>query len=213
MPAPVNEGQLSDLDFTSTVALHAPQANEITDPTERLLQQLDTLVDSIALKIELGSTDERLWRILGALYMATERNADLSDLVKRHATVFGRPLELDQPPVLFTLPAKINFDDIPSLDAIRSACGTPGGAVIDFSAVRRISVGGVIALSELLGALAAIEDVPEMRALDAFIASIEAAIQGGRGSHEMRDLVATYGRFASARRKWARGQRPPVAAA
>lgn len=206
MPASVNDGLLSDLDFTSTVALHAPDANEAADPTERLLQHVEAIVDSIALKIELGSTDERLWRILGALYLGCERNADLSDLVKKHSVVFGHPLQFDQPPVLFTLPVKINFDDVPKIEMVRSACATPGGAIMDFSAVRRISVGGVIALTELLGALAAVEVVPEMRALDAFIGSIEHAIKLGQGSREMQDLVAAHQRYVMARANAAAAQ-------
>jgi hypothetical protein len=205
MPASIHDGSLSDLDFTSTVALHAPAVNEAADPTERLLQHVESIVDSIALKIELGSTDERLWRILGALYLGSERNADLSDLVKKHSTVFGHPLQFDQPPVLFTLPAKINFDDIPKIEMVRSACATPGGAIMDFSAVRRISVGGLIALTELLGALAGVTDVPEMRALEAFIGSIEHAIKGGQGSREMQDLVAAHGRYAMSRANLAVG--------
>jgi len=190
MPAPVSDGELSDLDFTSTVVMHAPDANEAADPTGKVLKHLDAVVDSIALKIELGSTDERLWRILAAVYLATERAADYGDLVRRHLTAFGRPLELDQPPVMFSLPDKVNFDDIPKIDLIRSACTSPAGAIMDFSAVRRVSVGGLIALGELLAALSQVDSAPQMRGLEAFIGTVEAAIQGGQGTREMQDLVS-----------------------
>lgn len=198
MPAKLIELELSDLDFTDTVVMRGSETNEAADPTDRVLKQLDTIVDSIALKVEFGSTDQRLWRILAGVYLALERVADYGDLVRKHLAVFGHPLQLDQPAVSFTLPAKVNFDDIPKLSMIRSACVSPGGAVIDFSAVRRLSAGGLIALSELLAALIQVSDLPQMRGMDAFIGSIEGAIKAGQGTKEMQDLIATYRRYALA---------------
>jgi hypothetical protein len=198
MPATLGELELSDLDFTDTVVMRGSETNEAADPTDRVLKQLDTIVDSIALKVEFGATDPRLWRILAGVYLALERIADFSDLVRKHLAVFGYPLQLDQPAVCFVLPVKVNFDDIPKLDMIRSACASPGGAVIDFSAVRRLSSGGLIALSELLSALTQLSDLPQMRGVDAFISSIEGAIKAGQGTKEMQDLIATYRRYAAA---------------
>jgi len=198
MPAKLSELELSDLDFTDTVVMRGSETNEAADPTDRLLTQLDTIVDSIALKVEFGSPDERLWRILAGVYLALDRGADYGDLVRKHLAVFGRPLQLDQPAVSFVLPAKVNFDDIPKLDMIRSACASPGGAVIDFSAVRRLSAGGLIALSELLSALIPMSNLPQMRGVDAFIGSIEGAIKAGQGTREMQELISTYRRYAAA---------------
>ena len=198
MPAKLGELELSDLDFTETVVMRGDNANEAADPTERILRSLDILIDSIALKVELGSNDPRLWRVLAGVYLASERVADYNDLVRKHLDRFGCPLRLDQPPVTFTLPAKVNFDDIPKLDMIRSACASPGGAVIDFSAVRRLSSGGLIALTELLGALAGISELPLLRGLDSFIDSVQSAIDSGQGTREMQDLVAAFRRYSSA---------------
>lgn len=195
MPAKLSELELSDLDFTDTVVMRGSETNEAADPTERVLRQLDTIVDSIALKVEFGSTDPRLWRILAGVYLALERVADYSDLVRKHLAVFGHPLRLDQPAVTFMLPVKVNFDDIPKLDTIRSACACPGGAVLDFSAVRRLSAGGLIALSELMAALIPMSDLPQMRGMEAFIGSIEGAIKSGQGTKEMQELVATFRRY------------------
>ncbi|MCC7082612.1 MAG: hypothetical protein IT530_18255 [Burkholderiales bacterium] len=198
MPAKLNELELSDLDFTDTVVMRGAETNEAADPTVRILRHFDSLVDSIALKVELGSTDPRLWRILAGAYLANERVADYNDLVCKHLDRFGSPLRLDQPPVTFTLPVKVNFDDIPKLDMIRSACASPGGAVLDFSVVRRLSSGGLIALTELLIALIGISDQPLLRGLDAFVDSIENAIGTGQGTREMRELVVAFRRYGNA---------------
>src|SRR5690606_7271575 len=107
MPAKLSEVELSDLDFTDTVVMRGEETNEAVDPTERILGQLDLLVDSIALKVELGSNDARLWRILAGVYLAAERIADYSDLVRKHLAQFGTPLRIDQPPVSFALPVKV----------------------------------------------------------------------------------------------------------
>lgn len=209
MPAKLSEMELSDLDFTDTVVMRGSETNEAADPTARLLRQLDTLIDSIALKVEFGSTDAKLWRILAGVYLATERTADYNDLVRKYLAQFGCPLRIDQPGVTFTLPVKVNFDDIPKLEMIRSACASPGGAVIDFSAVRRLSSGGLIALAELLNALAAIKDQPMMRGLDAFLDSVEGAIRSGQGTREMQELVAAFRRYSNAQQR----MRDPGAAA
>ncbi len=195
MPATLSELELSDLDFTDTVVMRGSETNEAVDPTDRVLMQLDTVVDSIALKVEFGSTDQRLWRILAGVYLALDRGADYGDLVRKHFAAFGHSLQLDQPAVSFALPVKVNFDDIPKLDMIRSACASPGGAVVDFSAVRRLSAGGLIALSELLLALIPMSNLPQMRGIDAFVASIEGAIKSGQGTKEMQELIATYRRY------------------
>lgn len=195
MPAKVSEFELSDLDFTDTVQMHGSTTNEASDPTERVLAQLDVLIDSIALKVECGSKDERLWRVLAGMYMAMERVTDYNDLVRKHLSTFGRPLELDQPGVTFSLPTKLHFDDIPSLDMIRNACASPGGATIDFSAVRRLSAGGLIALSELFLSLGQLRELPQIRGIEAFIGSIEGAVRSGQGSEEMQALIAAYRRF------------------
>ena len=76
MPAKLSELELSDLDFTDTVVMRGADTNEAADPTERILRQLDLLIDSIALKVEFGATDPRLWRILAGFYLAGERIAD-----------------------------------------------------------------------------------------------------------------------------------------
>ena len=201
MPATLSELDLSDLDFTDTVIMRGSETNEAADPTERVLKQLDTVVDSMALKVEFGSTDERLWRILAGVYMAMERITDYNDLVRKHLAKFGRPLQLDQPGVTFGLPAKVNFDDIPKLNLIRSACETSGGATIDFSAVRRLSAGGIIALAELLLALVPVTTLPKMRGIEAFVASLEGVIKAGQGTKEMQDLLAAYRRFVIAHPK------------
>jgi len=202
MPATmISELELSDLDFTETVMLRSSESSEGTDGTDRVLKHLDTLIDSIALKVECGSTDERLWRILAGVYMAMERITDYNDLVRKHLATFGRPLKLDQPGITFALPVKVNFDDIPKLDIIMSACATPGGAALDFGAVRRVSGGGMLALSELLLALVSVSVLPQMRGIEAFIGSIEAAIKAGQGAKEMQELVAAYRRFTVAHPK------------
>lgn len=198
MPAMLSELELSDLDFTDTVVMRGSETNEAVDPTERILKHLDMLVDSLALKVEFGSTDSRLWRILAGFYLAAERTADYGDLVRKHLSVFGHPLRLDQPPVGFVLPVKVNFDDIPKLELIRSACASPGGAIIDFSAVRRLSSGGLIALSELLAALSPLPDVPQLRGIDAFVASIESAMNAGQGTREMQDFMTAFRRYMAA---------------
>jgi hypothetical protein len=195
MPAKLSE--LDDLDFTDTVVMRNLGRSTGTDAIERILRHLDILVDSIALKVEFGSTDARLWRILAGFYLAGERIADYNDLVRKHLVQFGYPLRIDQPPVTFALPVKVNFDDVPKLEMIRSACASPGGAVIDFSAVRRLSSGGLIALSELLGALASVNDLPQLRGLDGFIESIEGAIKAGHGTREMQDLMASFRRYST----------------
>ena len=198
MPAKLSELELSDLDFTDTVVMRGDETNEAVDPTERILRQIEILVDSIALKVELGSTDPRLWRILAGVYLANERIADYNDLVRKHLARFGCPLRLDQPPLTFVLPVKVNFDDIPKLDMIRSACASPGGAVIDFSAVRRLSSGGLIALTELLNALAGLNEVPLLRGLESFVESVEGAIGGGQGTRDMHELLGAFRRYSNA---------------
>jgi hypothetical protein len=198
MPAVLSEQELSDLDFTDTVVMRGTAANEASDPTVRILRQFDALVDSIALKVEFGSTDPRLWRLLAGVYLADERIADYNDLIRKHLASFGTPLKLDQPPLSFVLPVKVNFDDIPKLDMVRSACAAPGGAVIDFSAVRRLSSGGLIALSELLTALVSMKELPLLRGLDTFVDSVESAIKAGQGTREMQELIAAYRRYSNA---------------
>jgi len=201
MPATFSKLELSDLDFTDTVVMRESETNEAADPTDRVLEELECVIDSMALKVEFGSTDERLWRVLAGVYMALERITDYNDLVRKHLSTFGRPLQLDQPGVTFALPAKVNFDDVPKLDVILSACALPGGATLDFSAVRRLSTGGLISLSELLLALVPIGTLPKLRGFEAFIAGIEGTVKAEQGSGEMQDLLAAYQRFRAAHPK------------
>ncbi len=198
MPATVSELQQSNLDFTETVTVQEPEAREAVDPTERLLKQLDTVIDAIALRVEFGATDTRLWRLLAGFYLATGRSADYNDLARKHLVAFGRPLQIDQPAVTFVLPVKVNYDDVPKIDMVRSACASPGGAVIEFGAVRRLSTGGIVALAQLLSGLNQVTGMVQMRGLDAFIESIEAAIKSGQGTKEMHDLVSTYRSYVAA---------------
>lgn len=197
MPASFSERELSDLDFTETVMMCGSETNGTADPTEHLLTQLDAIVDAIALKVEFGSVDERLWRVLAGVYMAMERITDYNDLVRKHLTTFGQPLKLDQPGVTFALPSKVNVDDIPNLNMIRTASASPGGATIDFSLVRRISSGGLIALAELLLALMPVSMLPQLRGIEVFVGSVEAVIKSGQGTKEMQDFVSAYRRFSA----------------
>jgi len=199
MPSKLSERELSDLDFTDTVVMRQMPAYDAIDSSQRLLKQLDTLMDGIALQVEFGTADPRLWRLLAGFYLAAERPRDYNDLVRKHLATFGRPLQLDQPAVSFVLPVKVNFDDIPKLDMVRSACASPGGAALDFSAVRRLSAGGLIALSELFGALIGLHQHPQLRGMDAFIGSIEGALKAGQGTREMQELLAAYRRYAAAK--------------
>jgi hypothetical protein len=81
---------------------------------------------------------------------------------------------------------------------ICSACALPGGATIYFSIVRRLSAGGMIALSELLLALIPLSVLPQMRGMEAFVASIESAVKSGQGTKEMQDFMVAYRRFLAA---------------
>ena len=198
MPATLSELEQSNLDFTETVMVHDEGAREVVDPIERLLKHLDTVIDAIALRVEFGATDSRLWRVLAGFYLATERPVDYNDLARKHLVAFGRPLQIDQPAVTFVLPVKVNYDDIPKLEMVKSACASPGGAVMDFGAVRRLSTGGIVALAELLNGLNQITGLVQMRGLDAFIDGIDAAIKSGQGTKEMHDLVAAYRRYVAA---------------
>jgi len=198
MPAAHSELEQSNLDFTETVVVQGEETHETVDPTERLLKHLDTVIDAIALRVEFGATDTRLWRVLAGFYLATERPADYNDLARKHLIAFGRPLQIDQPAVTFVLPVKVNYDDIPKLDMVKSACASPGGAVMDFGAVRRLSTGGIVALSELLTGLNQITGLVQMRGLEAFVDGIESAIKSGQGTKEMHELVATYRRYVDA---------------
>jgi hypothetical protein len=197
MPATLREPQLSDLDFTDTVVVRAEDAHEGADDTERLLRHLDTVIDAIALKIELGHDDIRLWRTLAGFYLANDRAADYNDLARKYLAKSGVPLRLDQPAVSFTLPVKVNFDDIPKLDAVRSASASPAGAVIDFGAVRRLSAGGLIALTELLSGLGEAHGRLQLRGVEAFIDGIERAIGSGQGTQEMQELARAYKSFVA----------------
>jgi hypothetical protein len=159
-------------------------------------------MDGIALQIEYGTADPKLWRLLAGFYLAAERPRDYNDLVRKHLALFGGPLQLDQPALSFILPVKVNFDDIPKLDMVRSACASPGGAALDFSAVRRLSAGGLIALAELFGALMGMPEHLQLRGIDAFIGSIEGALKSGQGTREMQELMATYRRYAAAKSRY-----------
>ena len=59
----------------------------------------------------------------------------------------------------------------------------------------------MLALSELLLALVSVSVLPQMRGIEAFIGSIEAAIKAGQGAKEMQELVAAYRRFTIAHPK------------
>jgi hypothetical protein len=198
MSASLSALDLSDPDFTDTVEIRGHESNEASEPTERLLAQLDSVVDAIALKVELGSTDERLWRVLAGIYTATERITDHNDLMQKHLRIFGRSLELGQPGVTFSLPIKVNVDDVPRADVIRAVCSSPGGVTIDFSTARRVSAGGLLALSELMTALTNFTVLPQMRGIDAFVASVDGMVRAGRGTSEMTDFLRAYRRFVSA---------------
>ena len=198
MPATLSELELSNLDFTETVGVREADAPDAVDPTERLLKYLDTVIDAIALRVEFGSNDIRLWRLLAGFYLAAERSSDYNDLARKYLVAFGRPLQIDQPAVTFILPVKVNFDDIPKLEMVASACAAPGGAVIDFCAVRRLSTGGLVALSELLQGLNQITGLVQMRGMGAFVDGIVDAIKTGQGTPEMHQLVANYRNYCAA---------------
>ena len=196
MPSTRPTDSAPDLDFTTTVVLHAQDLRvQVQDPAVRILEQAERLADTMSLQLTLGSRDPRIWHLLAGLYLGSRRSADYDELSKRHIAMFGTPLQLELPAAVFTLPDKINQDSLPAAGAVKSACASPGGAVIDFSNVRRASTGGIAELGRLLLELADTPQAPELRGVEDFLKSVQTVAETERGSQAMWDLLFAYPRF------------------
>jgi hypothetical protein len=196
MSTATRASESSDLDFTATIVTRTQDIRVTSDDAvDKLLRQTDTLMDAAQLQITLGCRDQRVWKLLAAVYIGADRIAEYNELARNFQSTFGLPLKLDLPAAVFELPEKINDDSVPDIAAVKSACASPGGAVVDFSDVRRASSGGLAELARFLAVFEPSEPEPELRGMEPFVNSVTAVAQTERGSREMWDLLFALKRF------------------
>jgi hypothetical protein len=189
--------EFSDLDFTSTIVKHARDLPiPDIDPITKVLKQVESLIDTLELKVELGSHDQRLWRLLAGLYLAGERTSDYNDLICKYQAAFGQPLKLlAQSAAVIALPIKVNKESVPVVAEVKALAELPAGVVVDFSEVRRASTGGIVALTGFLAAFHDSSVSPQLRGAEPFMASVERAAIGDTGSRELWELLLAYRKF------------------
>jgi hypothetical protein len=98
-------------------------------------------------------------------------------------------------PVCFVMPETITPGALPTVDAVRAACATPQGAVLDFSGVHGASDGGLRELTVFFSQFAMHAAKPAIRAMEWFRTGLKAAAMGDNASAPMWELLLAYCRF------------------
>lgn len=153
--------------------------------------------------IARNSREESAWRLLGALYIGTDRIKDLNALEAKHEKIFGatifaiphrRRVERSATRKLFDVPARITAGSLPPIDEVLAACASPEGAEFDFSRVRGADAGGLEELRELFSRLP--RDMrPVLLGIEPVMDGLLGAASSPTGIKPMWQVLFEYHRF------------------
>lgn len=148
--------------------------------------------------------EESAWRLLGALYIGTDRIKELNALEAKHQEIFGatiftipqqRRVERSSTRKLFDMPARITAGGLPSMEEVLAACASPEGAQFDFSRVRGADAGGVEELRGLFSRLPR-DRRPVMLGIEPVIDGLLRTASSPIGTKPMWQVLFEYHRFA-----------------
>ncbi len=148
--------------------------------------------------------DESAWRLLGSLYIGTDRIKDLNALEERHRELFGTAIftipqqrRVQRTPTrkLFDVPARIIKGSLPALNELAAACAAPEGAEFDFSRVRGADGDGLNELRELFSRLPR-DRRPHLLGIELFMDGLLRAASSPSGTKLMWQVLFEYHRFA-----------------
>lgn len=151
-----------------------------------------------------GCREESAWRLLGTLYIGTDRIKDLNALEAKHEEIFGstifaipqqRRVERNATRKLFDMPARITEGSLPSAKDVAAACASPEGAQFDFSRVRGADAGGLEELRNLFSRLPR-DRRPMMLGVEPVMDGLLQAASSPIGTKPMWQVLFEYHRFA-----------------
>lgn len=192
-----------NLDFT---AADTPTEIEVAGALEEVMTHVEEAIGKLEELVACGSTNEGMWRLLGALYIGTDRIKALNDLEDRHEQRFGtrmfviprqRQVQRTATRRLFDMPARITKGAPPSAAEARAACATPEGAEFDFSRVRGADPGGLEDLCALFDSLPRDRHRPHMLGIEPLITGLLKTAVSPGGSRAMWDVLFAYLRMTN----------------
>lgn len=192
-----------DLDFTTA---DARTELEVADTLHEGFAEAEVAIKKLEEAIERGSKNEEAWRLLGALYIGTDRIKTLNDLEEKHQVLFGTPMfaipqqrrvQRTPPRRLFDMPARITKGTLPPLDEVVEAGFLPDGAELDFSRVRGADAGGLEDLRDLFAGIPRDNHRPHLLGVEPFINGLLKAAASPSGSRVMWEVLFAYLRLTN----------------
>jgi hypothetical protein len=199
----VRNTDVFDLDFTTADAL---KEIELADVLSEGMAGAELAIAKLEEAIERGSKNEQAWRLLGALYIGTDRIKALNALEDRHEALFGNRMfvipqqrRVQRTPTrrLFDMPARITKGSLPSATEVIEACAGPGGAEFDFSRVRGADAGGLAELRELFARMPRDNHRPHLLGVEPFVNGLLKAAASPGGSRLMWEVLFAYLRMTN----------------
>lgn len=192
-----------DLDFTT---VGARTELEVADALHEGLAEVEVAIRKLEEVIGHGSRNEKAWRLLGALYLGTDRIKALNALEDRHEAMFGarmfsvpqqRQVQRTAARRLFDLPARITRGSLPAVAEVAEAGLLPEGAELDFSRVRGADAAGLEDLRDLFAGLPRDNHRPHMLGVEPFINGLLKVAAGPTGSRLMWEVLFAYLRLTN----------------
>jgi hypothetical protein len=199
----VRNTDIFDLDFTSADARIELQ---VAGTLEEGMVHVDLAIQKLEEVLARGSKNEEAWRLLGALYIGTDRLKTLNELEERHEKLFGtrmfiipqqRRVQRTPTRKLYDVPARITKGVLPPVSEVAAACASPEGAEFDFSRVRGADAAGLEDLRELFARLPRDNHRPHFLGVEPFINGLLKAAAGPGGSRLMWEVLFAYLRMTN----------------
>jgi hypothetical protein len=199
----VRNTDIFDLDFTTA---DARIELEVAETLQEGLAEVEMAIKNLEEVINRGSKNEQAWRLLGALYIGTDRIKNLNALEERHQELFGTPMfaipqqrRVQRTPSrrLFDMPARITKGSLPPADEVAEAGHLPEGAELDFSRVRGADAGGLEDLRDLFAGILRENRRPHLLGIEPFINGLLKAAASPNGSRLMWEVLFAYLRLTN----------------
>lgn len=192
-----------DLDFTTADARVELQ---VADTLHDGMAEVEVAIRKLEEVIARGSRNEQAWRMLGALYIGTDRIKTLNELEDRHQELFGTPIfaipqqrrvQRTPPRKLFDMPARITRGSLPPVAEVVEASFLPEGAELDFSRVRGADASGLEDLRDLFAGMPRDNRRPHLLGVEPFINGLIKAAASPSGLRLMWEVLFAYLRMTN----------------
>ncbi|HET9699420.1 MAG TPA: hypothetical protein VFP70_00710 [Burkholderiales bacterium] len=187
-----------NLDFTTA---QARTEFAVSDTLQAGFAEVEVAIGKLEEAIARGSGNAQAWRMLGALYIGTDRIRQLNELEEKHRALFGTTMfaipqqrRVQRTPArrLFDMPARITRGSLPELEEVVEAGYLPDGAELDFSRVRGADAGGLEDLRDLFAGIPRANHRAHMLGIEPFINGLLKAAASPGGSRVMWEVLFAY---------------------